>query len=167
MLNLMCAAYRGHGARDLTVRETPEDRSKHLFTTYIDHIFKTRGKAALAYPRDRSLDGLSWIARRLSERNQAMFLIEDLQPSWLSSGAQRWTYLAGISLVVGLLVGFANIAYWWTSASAPNGLTYREIIAWFTATPLWFLAFGWIEILGRGSGRPVLGACRPASGAPG
>ncbi len=135
---------------------TPEDRSKHLFTTYIDHIFKTRGKAALAHPRDRSLDGLSWIARRLSDRNQTMFLIEDLQPSWLSSGAQRWTCLAGISLVVGLLVGFANIAYWWTSASAPNGLAYRKIIAWFTATPLWFLAFGWIETLGRGSGRPVL-----------
>lgn len=36
MLNLMCAAYRGHGGRDLAVRETPEDRSKYLFTTYID-----------------------------------------------------------------------------------------------------------------------------------
>ncbi len=163
MLNLMCAAYRGYGAQDLAGRETPENRSRHLFTTYIDHIFKTRGKAALAYPRERSLDGLSWIARRLSERNQTMFLIEALQPSWLSSGAQRWAYLAGFSLVLGLLVGFANMAYWWTSPTAPNGLAYREIIAWLTAMPLWFLAFGWIEGLGSGSGRPVLERVPPGA----
>lgn len=159
MLNLMCLAYRGYGAENLAGRETPADRTKHLFTTYIDLMFKKRGKAALAYPQERTLGWLSWIARKLSERNQAMFLIEDLQPGWLTNGAQRWAYLAGFSLVVGLLMGLANIVFWKTSVTT-TGLQGRGeiegIILWLTAMPLWLLAFGWIEGLGSRSGRPVL-----------
>ncbi|MBK7675787.1 MAG: hypothetical protein IPJ27_14100 [Candidatus Accumulibacter sp.] len=56
--------------------------------------------------------------------------MEDLQPGWLSTGAQRWAYLIGLSLVLGLLIGSANIAYWSTSALTPGegGLNYGEII---------------------------------------
>jgi hypothetical protein len=159
MLNLMCLAYRGYGAENLAGRETPADRTKHLFTTYIDLMFKKRGKAALAYPQERTLGWLSWIARKLSERNQAMFLIEDLQPGWLTNGAQRWAYLAGFSLVVGLLMGLANIVFWQGSVTTTvlQGRGEVEgIILWLTAMPLWLLAFGWIEGLGSRSGLPVL-----------
>ena len=85
-----------------------------------------------------------------------MFLIEDLQPSWLSDSVQRWAYLAGFSLVLGLLIGLANIAYWWGSIDPRTGLQEGESILWLTAMPLWCLAFGWIEGLGSRSGRPVL-----------
>lgn len=161
MLNVMCLAYRGYGAEHLAGRESTADRTKHLFTTYIDLMFRKRGKAALAYPRERTLGGLSWIARRLSERNQTMFLIEDLQPSWLSDGVQRWAYLAGLSLVLGLLIGLANIAYWWGSIASKGGLQEGESILWLTAMPLWCLAFGLIEDLGSRSGRPVLERAPP------
>jgi hypothetical protein len=162
MLNLMCLAYRGHGAQDLGGR-AQGDRTAHLFATYIDRMFARRGKAELAYPRERTLTCLSWIARRLSERNQAMFLMEELQPDWLASSAQRWAYLAGLSLVLGLLIGCANIAYWSTSVLAPanGGLGYGEIIVWLTAMPAWFLAIGWAEGRGSDSGTPVLERAPP------
>ncbi|MDH5621709.1 MAG: NACHT domain-containing protein, partial [Gammaproteobacteria bacterium] len=163
MLNLMCLAYRGYGAENLAGLETPQDRTKHLFTTYIDLMFKKRGKAALAYPRERTLGWLSWLARRLSERNQAMFLIEDLQPGWLTNGSQRWMYLAVFSLVVGLLLGFVNIAYYGAgyydrsyASTQKLFLQPGEWIAWLTALPLWLLVFGWIEGFGSSSGRPLL-----------
>ena len=156
MLNLMCLAYRGYGAENLAGRETAEDRTQHLFTTYIDLMFKKRGTAELAYPRERTLGWLSWIARRLSERNQTMFLIEDLQPDWLSTSAQRWAYLAGLSLLLGLLIGLANVAYWLESLLPGQGLQRGESILWLTAMPLWCLAFGWLEGLGSRTGRPVL-----------
>jgi hypothetical protein len=155
MLNLMCLAYRDYEAANLTGRETPEDRSTHLFTTYIDEMFKKGGKTPLAYPRERTLSGLSWIARKLSERNQSMLLIEGLQPSWLSNSKLRWMYLAGFSLVVGLLVGFVNIAFWWGNVNSFSRED-EETIFWLTAIPLWVLAFGWIEGLGYRSGRPIL-----------
>ena len=158
MLNLMCLAYRDHGAEDLGGRESQADRTRHLFATYIDRMFTKRGKAELAYPRERTLAWLSWIAQRLSERNQTMFLMEDLQASWLSPRAQRWAYLVGVSLVLGLVIGFANIVYWSTSVlvAKDSGLEYGEIIVWLTAMPLWFLAIGWAEGIGSDSGRPVL-----------
>jgi hypothetical protein len=84
-----------------------------------------------------------------------MLLFEVLQPSWLSNSKLRWMYLAGFSLVLGLLMGFVNIAYWWGSI---NDILrqYEESIFWLTAIFLWLLAFGWIESLGYRSSRPIL-----------
>ncbi|MGZ8230985.1 MAG: DUF4062 domain-containing protein, partial [Burkholderiales bacterium] len=156
MLSLMCLAYRDHGADDLAAQGSPTDHARHLFATYIDRAFAKRGKAELAYPREQTLAWLSWIAGRLSERNQTMFLIEDLQPDWFSTRLQRWAYLAIVSLVLGLVIGFVNISYWSTSALVANdsGLDQGEIILWLTAMPAWFLAIGWAE--GIGAGRPLL-----------
>ena len=161
MLNLMCLAYQGYAPEHLAGRESAEDRSEHLFATYIDHMFRSRGKAALIYPRERTLGWLSWTAGRLLARNQTMFLIEGMQPGWLSSAAQRWAYLAGISLVLGIVTGLINIAYWWNSLvpSTPefkSGLQAGEAVLWLTAMPLWFLALGWVESMGSASGRPFL-----------
>ena len=161
MLNLMCLAYRGYGAENLAGRETSEDRTKHLFSTYIDLMFKKRGTAELAYPRERTLGWLSWIARRLSGRNETMFLIEDLQPDWLPTGAQRWAYLAGLSVLLGLLIGGANIGYWLESLQPGQGLQEGESVLWLTAMPVWCLAFGWIEGLGSRSGLPFLERVSP------
>jgi len=159
MLNLMCISYRGYQVGSLAGGESREGRTEHLFKTYIDLMFKKRGTTELAYPREQTLSWLSWIARRLSERNQALFLIENLQPSWLSNSAQRWAYLAGLSLVMGLLLGAVNIAYWGAgsySTTTTQHLQPGEPIAWLTAMPLWLLAFGWIEGLGSGAGHPFL-----------
>ncbi len=55
--------------------------------------------------------------------------------------------------MVGLLVGFVNIAYWRGSI---NDIPRQgeESIFWLTGITLWWLAFGWLEGLGYRSGRP-------------
>ena len=44
MHNLMCLAYRGYEAENSAGRETSIDRSAHLFTNYIDRMFKKGAK---------------------------------------------------------------------------------------------------------------------------
>jgi hypothetical protein len=92
------------------------------------------------------------------QRERLLELGKDTQPGWLTTGAQRWAYLIGASVVLGLFIGSANIAYWSTSALMPgeSGLRSGEIIVWLTAMPVWFLAIGWVEGLGSASGSPVL-----------
>ncbi|SDN00380.1 DUF4062 domain-containing protein [Kriegella aquimaris] len=168
MLNLMCLVYKGYETENLAKSETPEDWIKHLFSAYVDLMFKKGGISEFAYSREQTLGWLSWIARRLSERNQAMFLIEDLQPSWLSSRVQRWGYLVGFSLVLGLLMGLASIVFWGAGSyiigetnSQTEYLQPREWIIWLVATPIWLLAFGLMENLGSKSGRPILERVQP------
>jgi hypothetical protein len=163
MLNLMCITYRGYEPESLASREKPEDRSNHLFTTYIDKMFAKRGTSELTYSREKTLGWLSWIARRLYERSQAMFLIEGLQPSCLCGRRQRWAYLALFSVTLGVLMGFASIAHrgagTFNEVVDPQNFAFlrpREWIMWLTVTPAWVLAYSWIENLGIRSGKPFL-----------
>jgi DNA polymerase III delta prime subunit len=162
MLNLMCLAYRDHDVEELAGRETPQDRSTHLFSTYVDLMFKRRAQAERGYPRERLLAWLSWIAKHLLRHNQTMFLIEELQPDWLSTNAQRWAYLAGISLVLGISMGLVNAIYW----SIPvigNAESNGAAVVWLTVMPIWFLVLGWADSVGSGSGRAVLDRLPPGS----
>jgi hypothetical protein len=100
------------------------------------------------------------MAERLLQHNQMMFLMEDLQPSWLSTGSQRWAYIAGVSLVLGLFLGLVNTIYWSTSVigKADSG---GAAIVWFTVMPLWLLVLGLADNLGSRSGTAVLDRPQP------
>ena len=155
MLNLMCLAYRDYGAQDLAGPETAQDRSEHLFETYIDLMFRKRGLAERGYLREHTVAWLSRVAARLLRHNQTMFLIEDLQPSWLSNRFHRWAYLGGVSLVVGLFLGLVNTIYWSTSVIG-KAESNAAAVVWFTVIPLWFLILGCVDNLGFGSGSAAL-----------
>ena len=160
MLNLMCLAYRGYGAQDLAGRETAQDRSEHLFETYIDLMFRKRGLAERGYSREHTVAWLSGVAGGLLRHNQTMFLIEDLQPSWLSSRSLRWAYLGGVSLVFGLFLGLVNTIYWSTSVLG-KAESNAAAVMWFTVIPLWLLMLGWFDNLGFGSGSAALDRLQP------
>jgi len=63
-----------------------EDRRRHLFKTYVDQMFKrtTRIDPEL-HPKEKTILWISWLARKMSEHNQTVFLIEWMQPSWLDT----------------------------------------------------------------------------------
>ena len=48
---------------------------------------------------------LGWLARGLTANNQTLFLVEGLQPGWLTSRRQRWGYMLLTRLFMGLFVG--------------------------------------------------------------
>jgi hypothetical protein len=108
MLDVMAVAYRDLSADELTGQVLKDENGwrTHLFDAYIEKMFTRKGKAFQAYPRDRTLRWLGWIARRMQQHSQAIFLIEQLQPSWLAAYAARLVYFLASRLVFGLLAGF-------------------------------------------------------------
>ncbi|MCU0524254.1 MAG: hypothetical protein MUF72_05465 [Elainella sp. Prado103] len=89
------------------VREIPqtgslEIRRQHLFSTYIDRMFQ-RKRVNQKYPREKTVQWLSWLAQRMSKTSQSILLIEQMQPSWLQSKAENMFYRLG-TILAGILV---------------------------------------------------------------
>lgn len=113
MLNLMVNAYRGIRPQDLPQMPLLEDRRQQLFATYVQQMLKYRSRNAHFTP-EQILHWLSWLAKRMISVSQTMFLIEDMQPSYLHNRGQRqiyWISVKGMvmglwgSLHMGLLAG--------------------------------------------------------------
>src|SRR5215813_8066528 len=107
MLDVMSMAYRDLPAEELSsdLLNTEKERRSHLFDTYIDKMFIRKGKGAQEYAREQTLGWLSWLASGMQQHGQTVFLIEQLQPSWLAKRAQRVLYMLGSRMVVGLTFG--------------------------------------------------------------
>lgn len=101
-------------------RTTLEARREHIFDTYIRRMFARDGNAN-ALPKEKVVKWLSWLAARQKAHNQTVFLIENLQPSWLDNSRQVWFYavlsrgLGGLLLGLGLSLGvWGTFAYFGT-----------------------------------------------------
>jgi hypothetical protein len=55
-------------------------------------MFTRRGEGASSYRVPETVRWLHLLARGMKERSQTVFLIEDLQPDWLSRRALRAVY---------------------------------------------------------------------------
>ena len=106
ILSIMTLAYRGISVESLPSLGSTEERRGHLFETYVDRMFErtTRIDPKL-FPKEKTIHWLSWLARKMSESNQTIFLIERMQPSWLETKAQRRLYFILVGLIYGLSIG--------------------------------------------------------------
>src|SRR5262245_25817344 len=107
MLDVMNLAYRDLPIEELISEKlnTEKERRSHLFDTYIDKMFIRKGKGTQGYARAQTLGWLSWLASGMQQHAQTVFLIEQLQPSWLTKRAQRVLYMLGSRMVAGLTFG--------------------------------------------------------------
>ena len=78
-------------------------------------MFRRKGAASLAFPKQKAIGWLSWLARKMKEHSQSVFLVEGLQPSWLSMIANRLSYGIIVALSLGLIYGLIALS---------PGLTY-------------------------------------------
>lgn len=103
-LGIMTLAYQDMPAEALAgqARDTIEARRKHLFDTYLGRMFKRKGQGGKPCPDDQTQAWLSWLAQGMARHNQSIFLIEQLQPSWLSSRVWSWAYVLASRLIDGL-----------------------------------------------------------------
>ena len=110
ILSIMTLAYQGRPVEELQSIGSTEDRHRHLFETYVDQMFKrtTRIDPKL-YPKEKTIRWLSWLARKMSENNQTVFLIERMQPNWLETSNQKKLYSDINFLIFFLLYGSV---YW-------------------------------------------------------
>jgi GTPase SAR1 family protein len=103
-LSVMTLAYEGKLVEDLPQIDSIEEHRRHLFNTYIETMF-SRKQAKQKYPKEQAMRWLIWLAKRLSQTSQTMFLIEGLQPTWFQTKTQKILYRIGSFLIGGLLGG--------------------------------------------------------------
>ncbi|MCZ7570724.1 MAG: hypothetical protein M5U01_19360 [Ardenticatenaceae bacterium] len=85
-----------------------------MFDAYIARMFKRRA-AARQYSPEQTRRRLSWLAGKMVEHAQTVFLIEQPQPSWLSTRRHRWLYAFSSRLIGALLLAssLATITGYW------------------------------------------------------
>jgi DNA polymerase III delta prime subunit len=118
MLSIMSLVYQGLPVDKLMIEKIESDQHRNrLFDSYVQKMFaRTARTRQGVFPEEQTISRLSWLARRMDQHNQAVFLIEQIQPSWLSSKLQQWFYLLISRSVCGLLIGF------------PIGLIFLEVL---------------------------------------
>jgi TIR domain/NACHT domain len=114
MLSIMSLACQGANGDELARQkgDSPEERRKQIFGLYVEQMFQRKGIASRVFPKEKIIGWLSWLARKMREHSQSVFLVEGLQPSWLGTRAQRRAYGAfaalSLSLIVELIVGLSG-----------------------------------------------------------
>jgi hypothetical protein len=91
---------------------------------------------------------LAWIARHMRRENQTIFLIEQLQPSWLATRTQRVLQLLLDSAALGALTGLILYLGWWLSQQLdpPTPLEpWIPLWIWMTVTAAWAFGMGLID----------------------
>ena len=101
ILSIMSLAYQNCSSETIPQIGTSEEHLQRLFDTYIDRMFIRRGTTE-QYSREQTLQWLTWLAQRMVGSSQTVFLIERLQPSWLSNREQRIIYRLISSFMAGL-----------------------------------------------------------------
>ncbi|GAB4386557.1 MAG: hypothetical protein Kow00121_53410 [Elainellaceae cyanobacterium] len=102
LLNIMVLAYQGIAAEDLNELLLVEERRRQLFNAYVERMLRRR--SGDCYLDTQIITWLSWLAKRLIQHSQSVFLIEQIQPTWLQTKAQQRTYQVGVVLM-GVLMG--------------------------------------------------------------
>ena len=113
------------------------------------------GQIAEEYSEEKTTRWLVWLARGMQQHGLTVFLIEELQPSWLATRWQRWLNLFGSSVLFSLVIGTVLYATWEVSArvdpvtiSIPADETIIGfslfLLLWVTMT-IWSLIAGSIE----------------------
>ncbi|MCL4301326.1 MAG: hypothetical protein KJ077_36830 [Anaerolineae bacterium] len=105
-LGIMSLAYQDMPAEYLAGQAplTLEARRRQLFDTYIERMCQRKGQGGKPCPDCHTLTWLAQLARGMLSHNQNIFLIEQLQPSWLSGRQWLWLYILAPRLLVTLLV---------------------------------------------------------------
>lgn len=92
---------------------------ERLFNVYEDRMFRLHSPQAL-YSRQETAQWLSWLAAKMEEHDQTVFLLEDLQPSWLSPGDRRLYFWLN-HVISGLAIGLVLwLVLQWARAIIPR-----------------------------------------------
>ncbi len=114
MLHIMTLAYQRVAVEDLPKFEVLEERRKQLFDDYIEKMFHrpNRRKIKKIYSEAQTKRWLIWLAQRMIQQSQTVFLIGKMQPYWLDNRRHKLIYwLIGLLpfwLIFGLFIGLSG-----------------------------------------------------------
>ncbi|TKB70230.1 MAG: TIR domain-containing protein [Nitrospira sp.] len=106
MLSVMSLACEGADGKALMSPkdDSPQARREHIFQLYVERMFQRKKSITSRFSQDEAIRWLSWLARKMKEQSQSVFMVEALQPQWLSLAGQQFAYEAVAALSSGLLV---------------------------------------------------------------
>lgn len=108
-LSIMTLAYQGKKVEEILQTGSVEARREHLFDAYIKRMFSQEkiGKPKeykSPYQNQQAKSWLTWLAQRMKQESESVFLIEQMQPNWLQTKAQNRLYRFGSMLVGAVLI---------------------------------------------------------------
>ncbi len=112
MLGILSFVYSDTTLSQFYLTDRTQNRRYYLFNTYIQRMFLRRGTTA-NYSFIKAIYWLQWLATRLLQSGQSIFLIERMQPNWMQPSGHKIgltpiiMVLAGpiYGLIYGLIVG--------------------------------------------------------------
>jgi len=125
VLDLLGKVLRRAGPGSLDdAQGTPEERRRFLFKTFVERMLKPRPgeESEGGEPWTPTLPRLSWLSREMERQRCDPFQAEDLEPGWLSTAAQVWSYALVSRAVVGVLLVLPLAAFYAPTLLLPFGL---------------------------------------------
>jgi hypothetical protein len=110
MLSIMTLAYCGTPSAAIFDQQvgSMEARRKRLFDTYVQQMLSRVGRSnKTPYLQEQTRHWLTWLAQKIIEHGQSMFLLERMERSWLPTRAQQWRHRVISGLVRGLIGGLS------------------------------------------------------------
>jgi hypothetical protein len=143
MLSIMHSAYSEAPEESLELKTavTSEERHSRLFNRYVENMFRRKGVRPHRYTPEQVINGLSWLAIQMKKHSQTLFLLENVQPSWLVSSRERWPYWL-LSRAAGAALIATCIAFGSLMAVGPElRLWSWKALGWFSL-PVIFVILG-------------------------
>ncbi|MBD1887688.1 NACHT domain-containing protein [Microcoleus vaginatus] len=125
ILNVMSWAYHGYSATEvLNELSSADQRRQRLFDTYIKRMFD-RKELRPIYSSKQTERWLTWLAQRMNQTSQEIFLIEKMQPNWLKNRSE----ITGYKLIIYLVSFLISLPIYFSSGGANLGLNGLVIVA--------------------------------------
>ncbi|MEM7118263.1 MAG: BTAD domain-containing putative transcriptional regulator, partial [Chloroflexota bacterium] len=96
-----------------------------LIAAFVAQVW--RRKPLTVSKRERLAHHLRWLAAQMKQQQQTIFLLEELQPSWLAQAKHRYLYLLLSRLSIGLLSGSAAGLFGWLLLQNAPELSLRSV----------------------------------------
>ena len=144
MLSVIKLTYQ-QGSDESTVdldSGTLAEVQQQLFATYVNRMFRRKSKPGDTYSQEQTVSRLQWLARRMDDRRQSVFMIEGLQPSWLGSGLQRAAYGISLGIILGLASALVTIFFWSQAMiimDTSESMSASSLLWFLIQIPAWYL----------------------------
>jgi serine/threonine protein kinase len=109
-LNLMSVTYRDTDPGTISGLLSDENvfdskiRRQRLMQAYVQHAFQRRIQQS-PYGSQQTNHWLTWLSKQLFAHNQAVYLVEQMQPNWLPTPGWRLVYMLITGAIKGLWIG--------------------------------------------------------------
>ncbi len=113
-LSIMALAYRNKRSADILASGNIAEQYTQLFNTYIARMFERPERANNErFKKQDALHWLSWLAHKMTEHNQILFILERMQPNWINQKKVLLSYQLLVELIFGLNFGLVfGLVFW-------------------------------------------------------